>query len=103
MDLQPNHGLFPEFREIISVGRQYLAGDICFSYMNESVMRCKKATHFFSAHKELVEITGDWENMLHRCWNEWNFLPRDQEITEEELYAWVANTLAVFELSLIHI
>ena len=60
-------------------------------------MRCKTVTHFFSARKELVEITEEWENMLHRRWNEWNILPKEQEISEEELYDWVAKTLTVFE------
>jgi hypothetical protein len=93
----PHQGLFPEFREMIGTAREYLAGEIHFSELNAPVMKCKAATHFFVARPELQEMAAEWELMLHRMWNEWNFLPKEEEISEEEFRTWVAKQLDVFE------
>lgn len=93
----PHQGLFPEFREMIASAREYLACEIHFSGLSEPIMKCKAATHFFVARPELQEIAADWELMLHRLWNEWNFLPKEEEISEEEFRVWVSKQLDVFE------
>ncbi len=93
----PHQGLFPEFREMISAAREYLAGEIHFSELNEPETKCKAATHFFVARPELQKMAAEWELMLHRLWNEWNFLPKEEEISEEEFRAWIPKQLDIFE------
>lgn len=97
MALPRTKGLFPEFREMITVARQYQAGEVHFSELNGPVLRAKTAATYLGGHPELKKMADEWELMLHRLWNEWNFLPKDEEITEDEFRTWLDAQLTVFE------
>lgn len=94
---KPYPGDFPEFREMIATGRRYVAGECHFSFVFAAADKCQCATHFFSAHPILAEIASEWKNMVARCWNEWGFIPKEEEISEEELREWVQAQLEVFQ------
>ncbi|MEM9539803.1 MAG: hypothetical protein AAGA60_09855 [Cyanobacteria bacterium P01_E01_bin.42] len=94
---KPYPGDFPEFREMIARARFYVAGECHFSHVSAAAIECSYAARIFCAHPALITMADEWKYMVARCWNEWGFIPKEDEIDEEEFRVWLQEQLKVFE------
>jgi hypothetical protein len=84
-----------ELRNLITVARSYIAGEIHFSYVCTATVALCDAVRYVPVGTRVKAMAAEWEEMATRVWPEMARI--NNRISEEEFRAWVSEQLAVFE------
>ena len=61
----------PEIRAMVEVAKQFVAGEIHFSYMVGPAEQCLWWAKVHGAHPTILALAAEWQLLADRVWNEW--------------------------------
>lgn len=83
----------PELREMVEVARQYVAGEVHFSYLEAPAARCVFWSRVYGVHPAITRLALDWHLWVDQAWNEWG--QHAVRLPEPELRRRIAADLGV--------
>jgi hypothetical protein len=81
----------PEVRDMVAAARQFVAGEIHFSYLVRPIEACEWWSRVHDKDSDIHKLAADWSLLVDRTWNE--YAQHSDPLTVDELRAKIADDL----------
>jgi hypothetical protein len=81
----------PEVREMVAAVKQFVAGEIHFSFLVGPIERCAWWARVHGVHSAIQRLAADWLLLVDRTWNEYG--QHSNRLTVEQLRQLLAQDL----------
>jgi hypothetical protein len=65
----------PEFRKLVAVAKQFVAGEIHFCFLVGPLSDCRLWCKVHGSHHAIQLLVAEWELGVDRVWNEYRTYP----------------------------